>query len=311
MKQLIFVVALLYLSAAQAQQEPLFTQYQTNAFVINPAVAGTEQKYELRMNYRSQWQRFPGAPKTATLSYHGTVDEKSSFGGLAFTDIVGPSVRSGVQLSYAFRMPIGYGGIFGQNMLSFGLGGKFMQYSFRADQVYFFDRTDPAIYETAGGLRVGDVAFGVFFYNDRFYGGISAPNLIQSDFGTDVAGLQSRSLISKLYRHYFALAGYKLAYDEMTIEPSILIKKVQTAPYQIEGTVKFHLVDEKLMLGLAYRTDWLGSLMFGFKAKGLDFVYSADFMLLQQRTNNVFGTTHEFSLGLNLGEYWRQFYQEK
>ena len=311
MRLLIFIVALLITGAVQAQQEPLYTQYQTNAFVINPAIAGTSQKYELRMNYRSQWQRFPGAPRTATLSYHGTVDEKSSFGGLAFSDIVGPSVRTGIQLSYAFRMPIGYGGVFGQNMLSFGIGGKFIQYRFKADQVYFFDRSDPAIYENAAGLRVGDVAFGVYFYNDRFYGGFSAPNLIQSDLGTDIAGFQSRSLISKLYRHYFVLAGYNFEYDEMTIEPSVLIKKVQTAPYQIEGTVKFHLVDNKLMLGMAYRTDWLGSLMFGFNAKGLDFIYSADFMLIRQHTSNVFGTTHEFSLGLNLGKYWRQFYKEK
>lgn len=310
-KHLLLICTLLCSAGIFAQQEPLYSQYKTNMYVLNPAIAGTQNANELRLNYRSQWQRFPGAPRTATMSYHGTVDEKNALGAMVFRDAVGPTTRSGIQLSYAYRMPLGYGGSYGQNMLSFGIGAKYLQYGFQGNEVYFVDPNDPAKFEAAQGLRGGDLAFGAYYYNDVFYLGFSAPNLIQSDLGTNLTGMSSPSLLGKLYRHYFLVGGYRFEYDEMVIEPSVLIKKVQTSPFQVEGTVRFLMVDEKLMLGASYRTDWLGTLMFGLNTNNLHFVYSADFMMRQPATPaTVFGTSHEFTVGIDLGSYWKRFYTE-
>ncbi|MEL6849976.1 MAG: type IX secretion system membrane protein PorP/SprF, partial [Bacteroidota bacterium] len=98
----------------------------------------------------------------------------------------------------------------------------------------------------------------------------------------------------------------------MSVQPAEqigLIKKVQTSPYQAEGLVKFHLVDEKMFIGVGYRTDWLLTTMFGFKANRLHFIYSADFMPVQRSAAQVYGASHEFTVGIDLNDNWKQFYE--
>ncbi|MEZ4826478.1 MAG: type IX secretion system membrane protein PorP/SprF [Bacteroidia bacterium] len=302
MKKRIPILAFLILSSwcVWAQQEPLFSQYRINAFVINPAIAGSTAKQEVRLNYRSQWRQFPGSPRTASLTWQGAVDEKSGLGLLVFADGVGPNQRTGMQTAYAFHIPVGYEGSNGQNYLSLGMAGKFMQFRFQGEKVYFQDQTDPAIYESSQGLMIGDVAFGAHFYNDYFFAGFSAPNLLQSSFGTTF-DQASRSLISRLYRHYFAFVGYKFVYDNLTIEPSVLIKKVQTTPYQIEANVKFYLLEDKFFAGVSYRTDWFMTFMVGVHANNFHFIYSSDLMLPNARPGQLYGTSNEFTLGYDLG----------
>ena len=309
-KQFLFLYTLLFSITGFAQQEPLFTQYKILGYTINPAMAGSQEMQELRLGYRSQWRNFPGAPTTATISFQGAMDEKSAGGILAFTDIMGPTQRSGLQLSYAFHVPIGQPGISGQTKLSFGLGGKVLQYHFRAESTYFQDRSDPAIMEAAQGMVIGDAAFGAYLYNDRFFAGFSAPNILQSDFYTGVSSANSRSVISRLYRHYFAFFGYRFDYSQLSIEPSVMIKKVHNTPYQIEGNVRFLMLEEKVFVGLSYRTDWLMSMMFGVHAKNLQFTYSYDFMTPNAEPGLLYGGTHEFTLGIDIGGpgSWRKMY---
>lgn len=283
------------------QEEPLFSQYRTNAFLINPGIAGTSETHQIRLTHRAQWMNFPGAPKTSVLSYQGFVDGKNSIGLTAFRDAIGPSVRTGAQAAYGFRFPIGYEGKVGQNYLSLGMAAKFMQYRFRTDKVYFEDPNDAVAQAAAVGFMQGDMAFGMYFYNDAFYMGVSAPNLIRSDLNS-VSGIESPEILSRLYRYYFGLIGYKFSYDNMKIEPSVLVKKIDSAPYQIEGTVRFYFAEDRFMAGVSYRTDWLGSVMVGVNSGNFSFSYSTDFMMAQNNGARIYGPTHEFVLGINLGK---------
>ncbi|GAB4422592.1 MAG: hypothetical protein OHK0039_38750 [Bacteroidia bacterium] len=308
----LLLLFVLPMSGLLAQQEPIYTQYRINAFVINPAVAGTQEVQEFRMNLRSQWTRMPGEPRTMYASYQGPVDEKSSFGAALFHDEAGPSVRNGLQLAYAFRAPAGLPGKIGQNYLSLGMAGKLVQYRFRAEQVYFENPDDAAIYEAAEGALVGDVALGLYFYNDKLWMGISAPNLIQSTMGT-LPDAYSRSLLSRLYRHYFAGMGYRFDYGTFAIEPGVMVRKVGGAPYQIEGTVKFFLADDHFVLGMSYRTDWLGTFLVGLKSDRMQVYYATDLMLKFGYQGSVFGATHELTLGIDIGDNMLQrnrYYRE-
>ncbi|MEM6803877.1 MAG: type IX secretion system membrane protein PorP/SprF [Bacteroidota bacterium] len=304
-----FLIGLLFITSLSAQEEPLYAQYKSNAFVLNPAVAGSRNQQEIRLNYRLQWRNFPGAPRTATVSYTGRLDAKNSIGALAFTDALGPSVRTGVQLAYAYQLPLGYGGVMGQNMLSFGMGIKYLQQNFRADRVTFQDQSDPAIAAAMGTLNLADLSFGVLYYNENIWLGFSAPNLIQGKLNFNGGDPASQDAISRLYNYYFLFGGYSFKYDNMTLEPSVLIKRADATPYQIEGTLRFYLMDETLILGASYRTDWLASLMFGLRVKNLEFLYSSDFMTRNQLNRQVYGASHEFTLGLDL-KGWKDYYGE-
>ncbi|MDW3647081.1 MAG: type IX secretion system membrane protein PorP/SprF [Bacteroidia bacterium] len=307
-KLLCFIFSLLLILPAFSQEEPLYSQYKSNAFVLNPAVAGTRMQQEVRINYRLQWRNFPGAPRTATVSYTGRFDNKNSIGVMAFSDALGPSLRNGAQLAYAYRLPLGYGGSMGQNMLSFGMGLKYIQQSFRVERVTFQDQADPAIAAAMGNLNLADLSFGALYYNDNLWLGFSAPNLIQGNLSAVGNDPSTRANISRLYTYYFLFGGYRFKYDNLTVEPSVLVKRADATPYQIEGTIRFYLMDEKLIVGGSYRTDWLASLMFGMRVKNMEFLYSSDFMTRAQ-PGNVFGASHEFTLGLDL-QGWKDYYGE-
>jgi type IX secretion system PorP/SprF family membrane protein len=295
-------------SSLLAQQEPIYAQYRLNAFAINPAVAGSEEQHELRLNHRTQWGNFPGAPTTTTLSYHSSLDEKSGLGALVFRDVAGPSLRVGFQGAYAFRVPLGQEGNHGQSYLGMGLAGKFVQYRFRTERLYTQDAGDIAIAQAGEGFAVGDVAFGLHFYNDHLTLGFSSPNLLQSTMGSSLLDAE-RSLIGQLYRHYYAYGSYRFVYDQVALEPGFFVRKVATTPYQIEGNLKAYLLDEQLMLGVAYRTDWLLATMIGVKVKGLHFMYTLDLASPRNAINGLFGPTHELTLGIDLSSTsWRRTY---
>ena len=293
-----------------AQQEPLFSQYRLNAFVINPAVAGSQIHHELRFSARTQWQSVPGSPQTYTLSYHGRTDDRSGIGGLLFSDVVGPTTRSGAQLAYAYRIPVGQPGNSGQHTLSFGFAGKIIQYGFRAERVQFQTADDPAAAEAAQGIAIADASFGAYWQNDRWYAGFSVPNMIQSQFGAYVPTGQERSMISQLARHYFMMAGVRFDYDNSSLEPSVLLKKTDGVPYQMEATLKWYLRDDRFILWLGYRTDWLLTSFFALQGDNWILAYSADFMLPQQQSSLVtYGPSHELTLGLDLGRKWNTMFR--
>src|SRR3972149_6815700 len=56
-----------------SQQFPHYTQYYFNNFLINPAVAGSRESFDIKIGYRTQWVGFEAAPKTMFASVHAPV----------------------------------------------------------------------------------------------------------------------------------------------------------------------------------------------------------------------------------------------
>ena len=66
---LIFVAGLGF--AAQAQQIPQYSQYMVNDYILNPAITGMHDYFEVKSNNRIQWVGINDAPRTFLLSVHG------------------------------------------------------------------------------------------------------------------------------------------------------------------------------------------------------------------------------------------------
>ena len=235
----------------QAQQEPLFAQYNNNFFLINPAVAGSEGNHALNLFHRWQWVRFPGAPQTFGLSYQGMISDLHGVGALLFGDITGPSARWGGKVSYAFHIPLA-----NRNMrLSIGLAGRVTHNVLRTNQIQLLDPNDQAIANADAGITTADAEFGLFFYTKRLRIGFSAPNLLQTriDYGVNSMG---RDPIGLGYRHYFLTGAYKIPLPDakLVLEPSLMVKYVQGTVPQVDGGITVHVLDEQLAFGLYYRS---------------------------------------------------------
>jgi type IX secretion system PorP/SprF family membrane protein len=253
MKQLflLFIGVLLSCQLSFAQQDPLFAQYNSNAFLINPAIAGSKGNHSFNLFHRWQWVSFPGAPQTFGLTYQGLIKDLHGVGALIFGDITGPSARWGGKLSYAFHIPLANR----KMRLSIGLAGRVAYNTIRTDQIHLINPTDQAVVNADRGVTSADAEFGISFYTKKLRVGFSAPNLIQTriDYGELTQG---RSIVGLGYRHYFLMGSYKISLgeDKMILEPSVMVKYVQGNLPQVDGGLTLHLLKNQLAFGLFYRS---------------------------------------------------------
>ncbi len=278
------IIAIILLATANAwgQQEPLLTNYQLNYFTWNPAAAGSAGQWALRAHIRGEWVRFPGAPITQTVSLHGALG-RVGLGATLVNDLVGPEQRTGVQTGYAYLIPVG------DNTLSIGLGLNFIRYQLRQSEVRTLVGNDPSVLALNGDMII-DMNFGIFYYGDKFYAGVSAPRLLQL----------TKNEISDAI-HYGVVAGYKMRSNEnFTFEPSMMIKGAAGAPLQYEIDAKAHLLNEQLYLGVGYRGgkgNFISALI-GAKLLGkYHFAYSYDFTTGEFQ--NYSWGSHEVMLGMD------------
>ena len=277
------------------QSVPLFTQYNINPFVINPAAAGVQGGQQVHFNYRAQWTGFPTAPTTSLLSYQGGFD-RSGVGVLLFNDNTGALNYQGAFGAYNYKFPIADG-----YKLSAGLSAQFLRYSvdINSGSLEDVDMTDQVLQEALEGVNQLDFSFGLFLQGDNgLYAGISTPHLIQTRFNAS-ANYNDMSYLSS---HYFALVGYRTQGKKINIEPSILVRKVINTPFQVEINNKLWFADDNLMAGISYRTaEQTVALMFGTMINdkfGFYYSYDAGF----NEVSNYHNGSHELTLQLRFGK---------
>ncbi|MGB0861966.1 MAG: PorP/SprF family type IX secretion system membrane protein [Saprospiraceae bacterium] len=292
MKQIIsiFLIIGIATTTAFSQQIPLYTQYNINGFTINPAYAGSKDIYEIRSSYRTQWTDFPTAPKTYVASAT-TGFKRAGFGILAFNDESGSISRTGFLGAYAYHIPL-----FLDYKMSIGISMKYLQYRLSSKDIEDKLTLDNAIISAVNGRGRFDGTLGFYFYNKNLYFGLSAPNLIQTKFEEDgVSGSQ----LSDVTRHYFGLLGYDLEWNGINIEPSILVRQVQAAPFQLEMNLKIWFLDKQMMIGSSYRTSEKTVVgLLGFAMDSFRFFYSYD--LSYNNLANYHGGSHEFTIGFDI-----------
>ncbi len=257
MKRILIVIVLVIgFRGAYAQQEPLFTQYMLNDFVLNPAIAGTEEDFVAKFNFRRQWVGIKDAPVTQTLGIHGLLPGSLiGLGGYLFNDAIGPTRRTGLRSAFAIHLPSSNG------TLSLGLMGGVFQYRIDGTKLTTEDPNDQVILPTVESAWVPDAGFGLYYFSDSYFAGISMPHLIENNVNfSDV----DRVKVTKMKRHYYLYGGYRLEVnDDFSIEPSLLVKAVQAAPFELDVNAKFFF-KEMFWVGGSYRTNDAIAILAGF-----------------------------------------------
>ena len=291
MKKILSVLFFIYLaSQAVAQQLPLYTQYMLNEFVINPAACGKNNYFEAKSNNRYQWQGITDAPRTYILSVNGPLkSRKVGVGGYLFTDITGPTRRTGIYANYAYHLKIN------DNIkLALGLSAGILQFSVDGSKITLHDNGDVALGNGVQSVLLPDFGFGINLYAKDFSLGFSAPQLVQNklDF------FESHSNVrSKLEDHYFINGAYRIHLgDDIEVEPSAMVKILKPVPTQIDVGLKA-MYRELLWIGGAYRSRDAYSAMVGFEIKKhISFAYAHDFTF--SNIKNYSTGTHEIMVGL-------------
>jgi type IX secretion system PorP/SprF family membrane protein len=241
---LVAVVLFWGTSGANAQQDPMYTQYMFNGLVLNPAYAGIHESISLAASTRVQWTGTGSEkPFTNTFSIHSPIQERLAIGATFVDDQIGRTNRDRLNLTLAYRIPMGLG------KLSFGLSGGMMVYnlsSYGAGEVG--DPNDPlnASFTTAEP----EVGAGIMYYTDIFFLGVSTNNLLRSRVEDNEAAMP----FFRAEQHFFAYAGYVFNINEnMKLKPNVLLKYVDGAPVQIDLNANAMFYD-RFGVGVSYRS---------------------------------------------------------
>ena len=233
----IFLLAVM--TEARGQQYPMYSQYIMNGFLINPSYAGSDGFTTFGITAREQWTGIPNAPSTYAAAFQTRILRDSyitkstnvrkkidrptkggrvGVGGYLFADRNGIMSRTGVQMTYAYHIPIAE-----EQQLSFGLALTAYQYfvdingALMPDDVNdeFLNNYDQVVY-------IPDANFGVSYITRKYYAGFAMTNLFRGSLMIGNGGVNDNSELG----HYFLTGGARFYFGDNNwmVEPSMMLK---------------------------------------------------------------------------------------
>lgn len=257
-------IGILYGDLVFSQQDAQYTQYMYNTSAVNPAYAGTREKTSLVALYRDQWAGIDGAPTTQTFAYHTPIGrrEKIGGGGSIINEVVGGLSETSITLDASYKIDFSNAG-----SLSFGVkaGANLLNSDF--SQLNKFNENDELFQTPIDNMLTPIFGLGLYFKSNRYYLGLSAPNILQTnhfDINSLSESSSSVSVLAKERINYYFMGGYvfNFGYD-VKFKPAILTKMVLGAPWQLDASANF-LIKNKITLGAAYRLGAAASLLAGY-----------------------------------------------
>ncbi len=287
-KLLLAIIIVFFVSGVKAQQDPQVSQNMFNLLSINPAYAGMEKSMIVSALNRQQWVGFDGAPVTTYVNFSMPLTLGNTNHGLGLSiirDELGMEKNTGVRFSYAYEHQLGNGALyFGINLgvQNNALSGKWFVPQGDGFTNINADLGSASIDE---GSTIFDTGLGVFYKNDKFYGGLSISHVTQPSVK------YSNNVEVKLARHYYLTAGYTITIDDKwEMIPSVFYKTdAVVSQIDVNSLIQYN---EKLWAGVSYRLDDAIVAMIGVLFNnGIQVGYAYDIS-----TSRIAKGSHEFFL---------------
>ncbi len=286
-----FYIAILFLllsAESIAQQITRRTQFAFNPYLVNPAVAGTQNQIPIFISYRNQWAGFKGAPVTMTASAHMQGPKNSGFGAIITRDDTGGAIsETGLEATGAYHIDLN-----NYDAISFGLSLTASQYKFDNSKLVVYDQNDQSLngMQTESHLNV-DANFGMMIYGEDYYFGFSVPQVAQTKLKLE----SPFSGDNRNMRHFQFMGSYKYYVDDdWDIQPSAMLKLTPVTPVQIDLNVKVGY-KEMFWAGITARPKDAIALNLGAFYEYFFLGYSFDLTTSSAKVMSPF--THEIMLG--------------
>jgi type IX secretion system PorP/SprF family membrane protein len=293
-KLIIFIVIVCSSLSVIAQDESVFTQYIINKTLVNPAFAGSLNQHQLFLNMRNQWAGFPGAPKTYSLSYNGPIADKIGLGAMVFSENIAGYSKLRAQLAYAYH--------YKTRNLKIGLGFSTEVHRTKLSSEYILNQninpSDPLLKDAADGRTYFDATVGAQgLINDQIIVGIALPTLIRARLNGVGQDTSFKDAPSTFLRQINLIGGYRMKMQDLTLEPSLMIRKSYNAPLLVDFNLKASFLEDRILGGIMYRPSYAIAFMIGTKISQMQLLYTYE--VSTQKFQGYSGGTHEITLGFD------------
>jgi len=238
-----------------SQQDAQYTQYMYNMNVLNPAYAGSQETLSIGILGRSQWVGIDGAPKTLTAAIHSPIQRNVGLGFSVIADEIGPVKEQNVFADFSYTLEIS-----DKSNLALGIKGGFTFLNAKLSLLDLGDNVpDDLFTDNDLNRTTANFGAGAFYYTDKFYFGLSMPNMLKSLHFKRKGGVIYKAIEDM---HYFVTSGYVFDVSEnLKLKPSVMLKAVNGSPLSIDVSGNA-LINEKFELGMSWRVDDSVSAMF-------------------------------------------------
>jgi type IX secretion system PorP/SprF family membrane protein len=286
----LFLMVLLIKEGAQAQNQSFsFTQYMDNLTPLNPAYSLLDQANSVNTMARKQWVGIDGAPTTFLINGNIPIESINGAAGLiVLNDQFAIEHQTEANFYFAKAIQLGQ-----NNYLSVSLNAGIRNYVANYSNL---DPSDPVFSNDVRETKP-NIGFGVMYFSDWYYLGLSAPELTITSLGT--ASVQSNNNFKSHY--YFSGALITDLSEDFKLKPSVLLSYAKDLPLLADVSGIFY-IKETLGLGTSYRVNQ--KQLAGILTMNLEQVhigYSYQF----GTSNNLGGfnlATHEVTLGYRFGK---------
>jgi type IX secretion system PorP/SprF family membrane protein len=308
----ICLICIAFFSVKNYAQEtlPIYVDYLSdNVFLVHPSAAGIGNSSKLRLTANQQWIGVPNAPALETISFHSKLNEESNagYGAVLFNDKNGFHSQQGLQLAYAYHVPMSEGTIFKQ--LSFGLAFSFVQN--QSDQRTFSGDRPDVISQVIESTSYYNADFSAAYHR----GGVSSYFTVKNLFLTAKNNLNIQEPLD--LRNYILSAGYYFGQQNFVqLEPSVMVQfregtGERIADYNFKAYKTF--AQTQIWSALSYRrnfdansidnSSYLSSVI-GLNHK--DFMFSYTYTKQLNKVLFKAAGFHQFSIGFNLWTFERR-----
>lgn len=238
------ILLLLIGMGIMAQEYANQSLYNRNPLLINPAVAGYTDGFNLATGFRKQWLGIDGAPKLLSFSGHTYLEDYNIGTGLMIQQYtIGAFKQTSFFTTYAYRLKFDFA------TLQLGLQAGIVNNQSNLAGADLLGVIDPGFATLDFSETKFNAGAGAFLFAENYYVGVSAPLLINSKYEVGEAGTVETN------RPIFLTAGYLYQYNpEFTFKPYLYSRYLSGAPFGYDlGLTAYY--DQHFGLGVLYKSE--------------------------------------------------------
>lgn len=294
-------VALLFALPTKAQQVPIYSQQYFMRMLYNPALTAYNGSTNLYGFYREQWTAMPGHPVTrGAVGDISLWNDRIGTGFHVYNDNTDIIHRVNAQLYYAQKIRFAK-----DHQISLGVSFGIMQTRIDFNNIVANDIDDSKLLQNTKSAVAFDMNVGLAYQWKKLTVSFAIPQVVNANARITT---QLKETKYSMKRHFIIGASYEVSLKNETwnIEPSVLVKKGSSQPWQVDANVTANW-KRIAYLGAGYRLDFGVTIMAAVRiAKAVTLGYGFDVPVSKKVEFSATKGTHEVILGINFDRWLKK-----